>query len=51
MRFYIKQHKFYAGIDLHSRLIHVCVLDPAATSSWAADRQRTAIENTVQTVH
>ena len=26
MRFYSTQHRFYAGIDLHARTMHVCVL-------------------------
>ena len=29
MRFYERQHRFYAGIDLHARFMHVCVLDAA----------------------
>jgi hypothetical protein len=27
MRFYSKQHRFYCGVDLHARTMHVCVLD------------------------
>jgi transposase len=27
MRFYTQQHRFYAGIDLHARAMHVCILD------------------------
>jgi transposase len=27
MRFYSQQHRFYAGIDLHARTLHLCVLD------------------------
>jgi hypothetical protein len=27
MRFYTTQHRFYAGIDLHARTMHVCTLD------------------------
>src|SRR5262249_28851614 len=27
MRFYDRPHRFYAGIDLHSRSMHLCVLD------------------------
>src|SRR5438874_8849054 len=27
MRFYDRQHRFYAGVDLHARTMHVCVLD------------------------
>src|SRR5262245_12532312 len=26
MRFYNQPHRFYAGIDLHARTMHVCVL-------------------------
>lgn len=29
MRFYTKQHKFYCGIDLHTRKMYVCVLGSA----------------------
>jgi transposase len=29
MRFYTTQHRFYAGIDLHARTLHLCVLDEA----------------------
>jgi transposase len=28
MRFYDQQHPFYGGIDLHSRTMRLCVLDP-----------------------
>jgi len=31
MRFYTQQHRFYAGIDLHARTMHVCVLDQDGT--------------------
>jgi transposase len=31
MRFYTGQHRFCAGIDLHARSMHVCVLDAAGT--------------------
>src|SRR5947209_7842594 len=27
MRFYDGQHGFYAGIDLHARRLHLCILD------------------------
>jgi hypothetical protein len=27
MRFYEQHHRFYVGIDLHTRTLHVCVLD------------------------
>jgi transposase len=29
MRFYTQQHRFYCGIDLHARSMHVCVLGQA----------------------
>jgi len=29
MRFYTKQHKFYCGVDLHARALHVCILNQA----------------------
>jgi len=29
MRFYVHEHRFYCGIDLHARLLAVCVLDQA----------------------
>jgi hypothetical protein len=31
MRFYTTPHRFYAGIDLHTRTMHVCVLDHAGS--------------------
>lgn len=27
MRYYTRQHQFYCGIDLHARLMYLCVLD------------------------
>jgi hypothetical protein len=27
MRFYTTQHLFYCGIDLHARMMYVCILD------------------------
>jgi len=27
MRFYIRQHRYYCGVDLHARTMYVCVLD------------------------
>jgi transposase len=36
MRFYNTQHRFYCGIDLHARTMHVCVLDP--TGAVVLDR-------------
>ena len=29
MRFYTQQHRFYCGIDLHARLLAICILDQA----------------------
>ena len=31
MRFYDRQHRFYAGVDLHARTMHLCILDAAGT--------------------
>jgi hypothetical protein len=31
MRFYTTQHRFYCGVDLHARTMHLCVLDQAGT--------------------
>jgi transposase len=31
MRFYTQQHRFYCGIDLHARTMHLCILDHAGT--------------------
>ncbi len=31
-RSYTQQHRFYAGIDLHARTLHVCVLDHTIAS-------------------
>src|ERR1700676_548750 len=31
MRFYNQQHRFYCGIDLHSRTMHLCILDDMGT--------------------
>jgi transposase len=31
MRFYNQQHRFYCGIDLHARTMHVCILDHQGT--------------------
>jgi hypothetical protein len=27
IRYYDQQHGFYAGIDLHARWLHLCLLD------------------------
>ena len=43
MRFYIKQHQFYCGIDLHARLLAICIVDQAGAvvlqTQIAADKQ------------
>jgi transposase len=31
MRFYTQSHRFYCGIDLHARLLAVCIVDQAGT--------------------
>jgi transposase len=31
MRFYTRQHRFYCGVDLHARTMHVCILNQAGT--------------------
>ena len=31
MKFYTQQHKHYCGIDLHARMMYLCVLDAAGT--------------------
>lgn len=31
MRFYVQQHRFYGGIDLHARSMHVCILGQAGS--------------------
>jgi len=27
MRFYTKSNRFYCGVDLHARTMHLCILD------------------------
>jgi len=27
MRFYVKEHKYYCGVDLHARTMYVCIID------------------------
>ncbi len=27
MKFYVKQHKYYCGVDLHARSLYVCIID------------------------
>ena len=29
MKFYIKQHEYYCGIDLHARCLYLCILNQA----------------------
>jgi len=31
MRFYTQSHRFYCGIDLHTRSLHLCILDQAGS--------------------
>ena len=31
MRFYMQQHQFYCGIDLHARRMYLCILDQGGT--------------------
>ena len=44
MRFYTAQHQFYCGIDLHARLLAVCIFDSTGTivceTTIPADKQR-----------
>src|SRR5262249_48142830 len=44
MRFYTGQHRFYCGIDLHARLLAICILDQAGQivlqTQIPADQQR-----------
>ena len=43
MRFYTTQHEFYCGIDLHARLLAICIVDQAGNvvlrTQIAADKQ------------
>jgi hypothetical protein len=39
MRFYTKQHQFYCGIDLHSRLLAICILDQVLLADLDGDRR------------
>ena len=27
MRFYSNEHQFYCGVDLHARILHLCILE------------------------
>jgi transposase len=31
MKFYVKQHKYYCGVDLHARSMYVCIIDEKGT--------------------
>ncbi len=31
MKFYVKQHKYYCGVDLHARSLYVCIIDKEGT--------------------
>jgi len=37
MRFYDRQHRFYAGIDLHARTMRLCILDSAGSVVFDAN--------------
>ena len=30
MKFYVKQHKYYCGVDLHAKTMYVCIIDQEA---------------------
>ncbi len=32
MKFYTKQHKYYCGIDLHTKKMYLCILDSTGAS-------------------
>ena len=34
MRFYTTPHRFYAGINLHARTMHLCVFDYTGSSRF-----------------
>lgn len=45
MRFYAKTHQHYCGIDLHARIMYLCILNPgepkiAANTLLPIDRRR-----------
>ena len=39
MRFYNQQHKFYCGIDLHTRWMYVCVLSQTGEVVYHKNRE------------
>ena len=39
MRFYTQQHEYYCGIDLHARIMYVCLLDQAGAIVPSAHRE------------
>ncbi len=41
MRFYIRQHKHYCGIDLHARTMYLCILDLPARFCYTATSELT----------
>ncbi len=34
MKFYLEQHSFYCGIDLHAKTLHACVIDQNGKNSF-----------------
>ena len=40
MRFYSQQHRFYCGVDLHTRTLSLCVLDSAGAIARGATAPR-----------
>lgn len=42
MRFYTKQHRFYCGIDLHTRNMYICILDADEKVLYHEDRKCSA---------
>jgi hypothetical protein len=44
MRFYTKSHRFYCGIGLHARSMHLCILDAAVFDGNLAARPETFLK-------
>jgi len=49
MRFYTKQHKFYCGIDLHTRSMYICIIDESGKILFHGDLKCTP-ENLLEVV-
>ena len=41
MKFYTKQHKYYCGIDLHTKKMYVCILDAKAKYAFTRTSELT----------